>query len=74
MRTKTIWMRAKLGFVALACAAMPLALTASCDPSFGTLDIVRYDDDHSHMGWFGELFDGCMFDDCYYEEEIIFFP
>lgn len=71
MQTKTVLKRAKLGFVALACAATPLALTASCDPSFGTLDVVRYDDHHHGFGLLDLFVDDCMFYDCYYDDEII---
>lgn len=58
--------RIRAGLIRLACCSMPLALTASCDPYHGTLDVFRYDD-----GFFDVFYDDCSFFGCY--DEIVFF-
>ena len=72
------WKRTNRLFVALACAAIPLSITASCDPFGGTFSLFRFDDGHDHgfFEWFMDddyHYDDCFFFDChdYYYEEIV---
>ncbi len=73
MQVNNFCRRAKIGLVGLACAATPLALTASCSPQYGTLDVVRFDHHHHGFGLLDPFFDDCLFVDCFYEDEIIIF-
>lgn len=74
MRARKTGTRMKAGFVALALAGMPLAVTASCDPLRGTLDVFRFDDHHDDFGFLDLFFiDDCFFHDCFWKEEVIFF-
>ena len=52
----------------LACAAAPLATTATCNPYRGTLDLFRYDDyvDTYYV-------DGVVYYDEYYYDDCFFF-
>ena len=80
------WKKARCLIAAMAFAAIPLALTASCDPHYGSLTIVRGDDcddcggfDFLFDGWFWDDWSGsdccswgdCYCDDYYYEEIVI---
>ncbi len=60
---------ARLALAVAASAAMPFAISASCDPFSGSLDIYRYDD---HYGFFDVFVDDCFFFDChdYYEIDL----
>jgi hypothetical protein len=71
------WKRTGRLLAGLACAAIPLSMTASCEPFSGTFSLFRFDDDHDH-GFFDLFIDDHHYDDCflfdcddYYYEEII---
>ena len=80
------WTKTRRLIAAMACAAIPLALTASCDPYYGSLTILRDDNcddccgfDCFLDGWFSDDWYGsdccswgdCYCDDYYYEEIVI---
>lgn len=54
---------ARVALAVAASIAMPFALSASCDPFFGSLEIHRFDN-HDH-GFFDVFVDDCFFFDCY---------
>ena len=81
-----IWNKARKLIVGMACGAMPLAFTATCDPYYGSLTVVRGDDcydcggsDFILDGWFWDTWYGddccswgdCYCDDYYYDEIVI---
>ncbi len=77
------WTKTKRFLVGIAGAAIPLSVTASCDPYDGTLSVFR-ERDHDRHGIFDLFleddvhFDDCFFIDCfhdddYYYEEIVIF-
>ncbi len=57
--------RIKMWLVGLACGAIPLITTATCDPYTGFLDIYRDDD--------GYYYDSGYYDVYYYDDCDIFF-
>jgi hypothetical protein len=78
------WMsRVRVLLLVVAAGGVPLLTVGSCDPFTGSLDIYR-DDDYGDRYWPGGFYidggyyyedyyyDDCF--DCYYEEEIIFYP
>ena len=73
------WMRrAKVLVAAVAVGGVPLITVGSCDPITGAFDFYRdddFDDGYYHDDFFyydDFYYDDCF--DCYYDEEIIFFP
>jgi hypothetical protein len=65
---------AKRFLVGLACAAIPLVTTASCDPAFGAFSFFRDDDDRGGFldVFVDDYYDPCYYDDCYYDEVIVY--
>ena len=65
----------KVLIVGLACAAIPLATTVSCDPVHG-FNFFR--DSHHDEGFVDVFFeevlfyDDCFFDDCFFDEIVIY--
>ncbi len=70
MIMRDIRRKIKKGLIALGLCAMPLAITVSCNPRYGTLDVLRYDDDFDSFDVFT---DDCFLFDCSYYDEIILF-
>lgn len=74
---KAKWQTAKRWTVAIGMAAIPMAMTISCDPHSGSLDIIRYD--NPDFGFFDVFIDDghndCFIFDCHdvhFDEFVIF--
>jgi len=65
---RTPWIRIRTVLIGLACGAIPLVTSATCDPATATLDFFRDDDGYYDDGYIVDeiiYYDDCYFYDCY---------
>ncbi len=59
------WTRIRTVLIGLACGAIPLLTSATCDPASATFDFFRDDDGYYDDGYVVDEI--IYYDDCYYD-------